>query len=254
MPTVTINELKHYYEDQGQGEALVMLHGATSSAHAFEEHFPELTQKYRVIAPDMRSMGRSAHVPEMPPSAWVDDLLALLDHLQIPKNHIYGTSLGSRVAMRFAIEYPDRVLSLVLGNPIIAITPEATANLNRAGGDWQNIPEPQQENYALRHGDDWKDVVLNYFNIRNKPELQEYFGLRDLVSQIKAPMLILRGDSLEDTTHPYAHPFELHTLVPHSRLAILPTYSGGSVWGINPTRLRHEIMAFLESLVPVPAS
>ena len=49
-------------------------------------------------------------------------------------------------------------------------------------------------------------MVLNYFNIRNKPELQEYFSLRDLVSQIKAPMLILRGDSLEDTTHPTLTP------------------------------------------------
>ena len=104
MPTTTINGLKHYYEDQGSGDVLVMLHGAQGSAHQFEEHFPELSKHLRVIAPDMRSMGRSEHVKELPPSAWEDDLKALLDKLGISQANVYGSSLGSRVAMRFAID------------------------------------------------------------------------------------------------------------------------------------------------------
>ena len=85
MPTAIINGLDHYYEDLGSGDPLVMLHGASSSSQSLAQHFPELSARYRIIAPDRRGMGRSSHVPDLPPSAWVDDVLGLLDHLSIDR-------------------------------------------------------------------------------------------------------------------------------------------------------------------------
>ena len=134
MPTTTISGLNHYYDDVGSGEeVLVMVHGATGSAHAFEPQYPGLSTRFRVIAPDLRSMGRSEHVTEMPPTAWVDDLGELLDQLGADSVHVLGNSLGSRIAMRFAINNPQRVRSVTVVNPIIAITPRGHGAPERLG-------------------------------------------------------------------------------------------------------------------------
>src|SRR5262249_54390580 len=88
MPSTTINGLKHYYEDHGSGEVLVMLHGANGSSKGVATHFPGLSQHFRVIAPDMRSMGQSEHVASMPKDGWVQDLLALLDQLGVAQAYV----------------------------------------------------------------------------------------------------------------------------------------------------------------------
>ena len=252
MPTTTIGGLKHYYDDVGSGEVLVMIHGATGSAHAFEPQYPGLSARFRIIAPDLRSMGRSEHVTDMPATAWVDDLGELLDQTGVGSVHLLGSSLGSRIAMRFAIDNPERVRSIIAVNPIIAITPEATERLNASGGDGNKLPPAQQHEMAQRHGDDWMDVVRNYFNIRNKPELQEFFNLRELVPQIAVPMLIVRTDNMEDLTHPILHTYELRDIVPNAHLAIEPNFGTGSV-RVADDRLNELIIGFHERVVAVPA-
>ena len=252
MPTTTIGGLNHYYEDIGSGEVLVMIHGATGSAHAFEPQFPGLSSRFRVIAPDLRSMGRSEHVTDMPATAWVDDLGELLESLGTGPVHLFGTSLGSRIAMRFTIDNPDRVRSIIVGNPIIAITPEATERLNANGGDGNKLPPAQQEDMERRHGADWLDVVRNYFHIRNKPELQAFFALHELVHQITAPMLIIRTDNTADLTHPFLHTYELRDRVANSHLAIEPNFTASGV-RVAPERLNELILAFHEQMVPVVA-
>ena len=68
MPAAIINGLDHYYEYLGSGRAVGHAAGAFSSSQSLVQHFPELSAHYRIIAPDRRGMGRSAHVPDMPPS------------------------------------------------------------------------------------------------------------------------------------------------------------------------------------------
>src|SRR5437867_3143524 len=179
MPTVTINGLKHHYVDEGSGAPIFFLHGAGGSHHQFtDEHTPTISKTFRCISTDARGMGGSEHVATMPSTAWVDDQLALMDHLQIDRAHICGSSRGSRVALRFAIQYPVRVKSLLLDGPIIAMTEAGDASLNRNAGDGSRLPPEQQEENRRRHGDDWMDVVRNYFNLRNLPGLQSYLNTR----------------------------------------------------------------------------
>jgi len=148
--------------------------------------------------------------------------------------------------MRFALEQPERVTSLTVDAPIVAISPGANKNLNQRTGNPDDAPPAQKETYQRQHGDDWRDVVLNYFNIRNNPALQEYFNLRDLIPQIQAPMLVLHGDA-HDVTHPLADAYELKARVPNARLAIVP----GMAYSVN--RFGHErfselVLEFLGSL------
>ena len=242
MPTATINGLQHYYEDLGSGEPLVMLHGATSSSQTHARHFAELSARYRIIAPDRRGMGRSAHPADVPPSAWVDDLLALLDHLKIDRAHVYGSSLGSRIALRFGIDHLERVRSLILDMAVVVNEGPGNEALNQRF-TLEGMPEERQRQYQRVHGDDWARVVANYFTVRNKPELQEHYNLRQLFPGVTAPVLIVRGDR-EDPITPLAHSLELHQGLANSRLAIVPNQPPG-ISATAPETLRRLILDFL---------
>jgi pimeloyl-ACP methyl ester carboxylesterase len=239
MPTATINGFKHYYEDMGSGEVLVMLHGANGSSRTLEEHFPELSASFRVIAPDMRSMGQSEHVESLTsPSAWVDDLASLLDHLGIQQTHVYGTSLGSRVAMRFAMEHPERTRSVIVTAPHTYLTEELNSGMNRADGDGDRLSAEEQARMQRLHGDDWQNAYRNYYNIRNKPDLQKYYNLSvtnpigqvigeysDPVNRIKCPILVVQGDDISRGRGTYDHAIELKYEMPDQvRLAIVPMF------------------------------
>jgi pimeloyl-ACP methyl ester carboxylesterase len=199
-----------------------MVHGAAASSRSFAEQIPHLAKHFRVLAVDLRGMGRSARVESLEPSAWVDDLGALLDHLGIEAAHVFGSSLGARVALRFAINNPRRVLSLVLDNPIVLNEGAGNAALNARMGDTASLSQEAKDRYRSLHGDDWEAVVQTYFRIRNEPGLQEYLNLRELAKGLETPTLLCRGDNRQDTVHPFMHAIELFNVMPNSRLWIKP--------------------------------
>ena len=265
MPTTTINGFKHFWEETGSGEAMFQLHGAhkgtnITSSPGFEPLWPELSRRFRVIAPDMRSMGRSEHVESMPASAWVDDLLALMDHLGIQKGHVHGHSLGSRVAIRFAIEHPERTQSIILTAPHPYLTPELDAGQNRTGGDATKLSPEQQVEEQRLHGDGWLDVWRNYHNIRNVVELQEYYNFTvtnplmevvynctESLSSVRCPVLVIAPDTAN-----LRHPLEIKSELPEqTKLAIVPTYPPGRIPVDTFCRL---VVEFADSLAPAPAA
>jgi pimeloyl-ACP methyl ester carboxylesterase len=223
MPDATINGYKHHWEDAGSGEPFVMLHEALQSSRVFAPQIEELSKTFRVISPDLRGMGQSARVDKLePPSAWVDDLEALLDQLGIASVHLYGSSIGARVALRFAIDRPGRVRMLILNNPIVAIEPDSNETLNTRMSDPDALPMRIQQLHEAMHGEDWRDVVRNFFAIRNDPSLQEHLNLREAAKGVTIPTLLTRGDSRADTVHPLPHVFELFCSIQTSRMWVKP--------------------------------
>ena len=104
---------------------VVFLHGLGANSTSWQLQFPAFQEAgYRIIAPDLRSFGQSPYpghtsVPEM-----AGDILELLDHLEIPKAHIVGISLGGTVALQFALDVPNRVCKLVLANTFAHLRPK----------------------------------------------------------------------------------------------------------------------------------
>ena len=245
MPDATINGFKHHYEDVGSGEPLVMIHGASSSSHTLAHNFDDLSKGFRVIAPDLRGLGGSEHVTEALPSDWVADLVGLLDHLGISKAHVYGVSLGARVALRFGIDHPDRTRSLILDAAVVLMEGGGDSALN-ANFDVSKMPQDRKDNYKVLHGDDWEQVVINYFNFRNNPEFQEQLDLRKFLPDVQLPTLVVRGDTPEPV-HPLAHSVEIRETLPNARLAIVPN----KVSGLNnsaPEEMRRFIREFVGTL------
>ncbi len=104
-----------YYEECGSGEPVVLIHGGQLDCRMWDDQFRKFAQRYRVIRYDVRGYGKS----EMPSRPYADekDLLGLLDFLHIDRAHLVGLSLGGRIAIDFAVRYPQRVKSLVLAGP-----------------------------------------------------------------------------------------------------------------------------------------
>ena len=104
------------YDDQGAGTPLLCLPGLTRNMEGFEPVLERLGSSARVIRMDFRGRGASDYPgPEtytIPQEA--QDVLALLDHLEIDKAVILGTSRGGLNAMGLAATVPDRLTVLVV--------------------------------------------------------------------------------------------------------------------------------------------
>jgi pimeloyl-ACP methyl ester carboxylesterase len=104
------------YQDVGNGdEALLLIHGMAGSSETWRAVIPQLSTKYRVVAPDLLGHGQSAKPrSDYSLGAFAVTLRDLLDELDIPRATIIGQSLGGGVAMQFAYQHRDYCERLVL--------------------------------------------------------------------------------------------------------------------------------------------
>lgn len=115
MPALSIGDAEIYYEESGQGPALMLVPGLSGLGSFWAEQVRELSRDFHVIVHDHRGAGRSTHsrirysVEQM-----ADDALRLMDALSIESAHIAGHSTGGAMAQVIALDHPRRVRSLVL--------------------------------------------------------------------------------------------------------------------------------------------
>ena len=112
------NGVRIRYVEQGQGPAIVLMHGMTGT---LDRHFiangvfANLAKDHRVIAIDLRGHGKSGkpHDPRAYGEEMARDVVRLLDHLKIQRAHVAGYSLGAMIAGRLATLQPDRLTSVI---------------------------------------------------------------------------------------------------------------------------------------------
>lgn len=111
-----VNGMKIYYEIHGEGEPVVLLHGAFMTiTNNWNGWIDELAKSRKVIAVEMQGHGRTADIArDMSYENFADDVAGLLDHLKIPQADLIGFSMGGTVAMQCAIRHPDKVRKAVI--------------------------------------------------------------------------------------------------------------------------------------------
>ena len=103
------------YQDEGQGDAILLLHGMAGSSQTWRSVIRPLSRKYRVIAPDLLGHGSSAKPrSDYSLGAFAVLLRDLLDELGVARTTVVGHSLGGGVAMQFVYQHPDYCERLVL--------------------------------------------------------------------------------------------------------------------------------------------
>ncbi len=110
----SINGASIYCKTYGTGKPLLLLHGNGQSIAAMDDQIDFFKDKYRVIIPDCRGRGRSKDSKdELTYRIQADDMRQLLDSLQVDSADIIGWSDGGIIGLIMAIDYPDKVHTLI---------------------------------------------------------------------------------------------------------------------------------------------
>jgi pimeloyl-ACP methyl ester carboxylesterase len=118
MPFIRANNLNVYYVEKGEGVPIVFVPGNWATSLSWKPVIDRLPAGYRGITYDVRGRGRTVGpdndytMPEL-----AGDLHAFVDALRLDTFHLAGHSLGSAIAMQFALDHPDRLDSLLVVAP-----------------------------------------------------------------------------------------------------------------------------------------
>ena len=117
MPTVTFDDITLSYQRRGKGPPLLGIMGFGLDQRFWASQIPVVTDTHEFITFDNRGIGRSRGEGDPAITSiedMVSDAVALLDHLEIDRCLVYGTSMGGAVAQHLALDHPQRVSALIL--------------------------------------------------------------------------------------------------------------------------------------------
>jgi len=244
MPYLDIKDIKLYYEVEGEGPPFLFI-SETACDGAVWKLFqvPEFSRDHRVIIFDYRGTGLSGKPSiKYTTKMFVDDIVALLDHLEAEDVIVCGHSMGGRVAQLLSLEYPQKVKKLILASSGAA-HPEAKGIPLRICKEMvergyaryvkeHTIEVGWTEEYVGTH----RDLIDKYLDVRMAKLAPLECYLRHVIARqehdtsgrlkdIKVPTLILVGDDDHGVVSDLSHRAGADILargIPNSKLVVLP--------------------------------
>jgi 3-oxoadipate enol-lactonase len=225
-----------YWDEQGKGEPVLLIMGLGYPSYLWHRTRPALNERFRTIALDNRGSGQS----DVPPGPYsialmASDAAAALDAAELESAHVFGLSMGGMIAQEFALQYPARVRSLILGctapggpNAVRAekrvseilmardMNPEDHARAMRPYVYDSSTPlERIDEDLAIRR--QWFPKPEAYM-----AQLQGIFAWEsyDRLPGISAPTLVIHGET--DQLVPVGNGKVIASRIPGAKLVMLP--------------------------------
>jgi len=239
MPFAENDRVKIYWEEMGQGEPILLVMGLGWTSYMWHRTRSVLASKYRVITFDNRGVGSSDVPPgPYPIATMAADAAAVLDAAGVKSAHIYGISMGGMISQEFALQYPNRVKSLILGctaaggPAALQPAPEVIQVLMRRGMTPQEAveaidpfiyapgtsPELIEQDRKLRL--EWYPTAEGYMS-----QLQGIMAWEayNRLNQITAPTLVIHGES--DQLVPSGNGKLIAGRIPGAKLITIPRAS-----------------------------
>jgi pimeloyl-ACP methyl ester carboxylesterase len=249
------------YVEQGDptGVPVLLLHGVTDSWHSYESVLPHLPAYIHAFALTQRGHGDADRPAGYRTRDFAADLAAFADAVGLASAAVVGHSMGSTNAQRFAIDYPERTLGLVLagsfatyrGNPAVVEFWESAVSPLTDPIDPGFVREFQESTLA-------KPVPRAFFDTAVRESLKvparvwraAFEGsleddFVDQLDQINAPTLILWG--ARDHYCPRRDQDALLTAIAGSRLVVYEDAGHALHWE-EPERFAADLVAFVGSL------
>ena len=247
---VEVNDMQTYYEVSGEGDPLIVLHGAYMNIPSMGAIIPKLTETHKVYALEFQGHGRTSDIdrPITYPNL-ADDVAAFMDAVGIEKADVFGYSMGAAAGLQLAIRHPKRVNKLVAASVAYdaegwqpefkAFIPQMTVEM------FVNMPFAEDYRKLAADPDGFPALVEKLIALEHEPIVWEAD-----VKALKTPVLIITGDADVATLE---HSVALFRLLgggvmgdmgkplPASRLAVMPATSHTAV--INQPDL---LLAFIE--------
>jgi 3-oxoadipate enol-lactonase len=258
MPFARSDDVGIYYDDHGDGPALLLMPGIPAISSDWFPFADRLKERSHVVVYDNRGSGRS----DAPPGPYsipqlAADAVAVLDTLAIERAHVFGVSLGGMIAQELAIGFPERVDRLVLGSTQAstkdAVRPrrEVTLAFVFETDDWAERMRALAP-FAFAPGVD--PQLLAKFIDKKTGEVEPDHGYRghiaavlahdavDRLASIEQPTLVIAGS--QDQIIPAENSEILCERIPRARLEVID--SAGHLFFIEDPEQTLEVLdAFL---------
>jgi len=247
---VEVNEMQMYYEVSGEGDPLIVLHGAYMNIPSMGKIIPMLAEGYRVYALEFQGHGRTTDIdrPITYPHL-ADDVAAFMDAIGLESADVFGYSMGAGAGLQLAIRHPEKVDQIVAAS--VAYDEEGWQPAFR-----EAIPQMTVEMItSMPFAEDYRELAANpdgFPALAEKLIALEHEPLAwgDDVAEMTKPVLIIAGDADVATLEHSVAMFRLlggggmgdmGQPLPASRLAIMPATSHTAV--ITQPEL---LLAFIE--------
>ena len=195
---VAVNGLKYYYLIQGVGEPLLLLHGGLGQIEMFGPVIPLLAKNRQVIGVDLHGHGRTGLGDRKINLIDIgNDLAAILTQLGYKQVDVLGYSMGGGVALRLAVQHPEKVRRLVV----------ASAPYAKAGFYPEMLPQQESVSGAMAEAMKETPMYKSYVAIAPKPEefpklldrmgelMRANYDWSEDVKKLQMPVMLMYGDS-----------------------------------------------------------
>jgi pimeloyl-ACP methyl ester carboxylesterase len=242
-----VNGLKMYYEVQGNGFPLVLIHGGGSTiGTTFGRILPALAKTHRVIAVEMQAHGHTADIDRPLSFAQdADDVAELLRLLHIDKADIFGFSNGASTTLEIAIRHPALVNKIIVASTMYKKDGAYPWFWDMmAHPTFEQMPQPLKDAYlAINPNND----ALYAMYKRDVTRMQSFKDIEEGdIKGIKAPALIVIGD--KDVVRP-EHAVEMYRQMQHATLVIFPGGHGeylGEITTVKPGNNGYPVLPLIE--------
>jgi len=208
--------VKTWYDERGDGEPLVMLHGGVVDARFFAPNIDPLAARFHVFTPDLRGHG---HTPDVDGpfsyEALAQDTIELLEAVVGGPAHLLGHSVGAGVALTVAIRRPDLVRQLVLISGVFH-------HDGLVSGSDQIDVDQVVAGLGAAYGEEAPDGEAHYaVGVKKVIELdvREPAMTVDDLGRVASRTLVMAGD---DDIITLEHTIALYRGIQHSELAVIP--------------------------------
>lgn len=261
MPYVADHNVRIYWDEQGQGEPILLIMGLGYTAHMWHRARGWLAEHFRTIAFDNRGVGRSdAPAGPYPITLMAADAAAVLDAAEMERVHVFGLSMGGMIAQEFALQYPGRVRSLILGctaagGPTVVRSEPAATQMLKARAEMTPELAATAALPFIYDADTAPDLIEEDLAIRRpwlpKPEsyVAQLEGILAWESYsrlpaISVPTLVIHGEN--DRLVPAGNGRIIAGRIPGAKLVLIP-HAGHILLTDQPQITREAILNFLKT-------
>lgn len=256
MAFIQNQDAKIYWDEQGQGDPILLIMGLGYPSQMWYRTRPMLAARYRTIALDNRGVGQS----EMPPGPYpialmASDAAAVLDAAGIESAHVFGISMGGMIAQEFTLQNPKRVRSLILGctacggPKAVRAKPEANqmlmtrAKMTPEEAAQAAIPFVYDRGTPRERIDEDLSVRRPWFQRRDAytAQLQGILAWEaySRLDQITAPTLVIHGE--HDELVPPGNGELIAQRIPGAKLVLLP--NAGHIFATDQPEPSHRAIS-----------
>ena len=257
MPKVHVRDIELYYELNGRGDPLLLIHGLGSSARDWDLQVEFFSKHYTVVTVDLRGHGKSDHPSGRYSIAlFSEDIHELIITLKVAPVHLMGISLGGLVCLQLAVDHPGIVKTLTVVNAWAKPMPRSFTDrvdivfrvaVIRLFGmrmlgrvlSRRLFPKPEHEEVRREMADRWAGNDKKAYLKSLRSVLG--WGIYDQLPRIACPTLVVSAD--QDFI-PLTEKCEYVKEIPDARLVVIED-SRHATPVEKPDAFNAQILAFL---------